>query len=260
MKACSKATQTGLRSAICRSNTARKCSGAARARARTLDPAAPEGVRSNLLRLLQPLARNRFIAKPSRNHGANNNTPPSFLPVAPTPPAPARSRRGRNRFDATGVRRADRAPSSHRFGHAVGVPARAYPEPYSRSPNGGGEGAIGTSPPESKADARGNSRAWRQSLFARPSADGCVAGIGTPRREDATWAIVANPLPTGGWGSRAVRPAFPLGPHVWPSCPHVAESSRNAGRTPCLFPVSRPMCVQREREQRTPRTRRRPRT
>ena len=76
-------------------------------------------------------------------------------------------------------------------------------------------------------------------------------------RRGRSWA---NPWPTGGWGSRAGRTAFPRRPHVWLSCPHVAKSSRNAGRTPCLFPVSRPMCVIREREQRTPRTRRRPPT
>ncbi|MCC6659500.1 MAG: hypothetical protein IT437_01310 [Phycisphaerales bacterium] len=35
-------------------------------------------------------------------------------------------------------RRADRTPSTHGFGHAVGVPGSAYPKPHSRSPNGGG--------------------------------------------------------------------------------------------------------------------------
>lgn len=226
MKTRSKATQTDLRSSPCRSNTAKKRSGAARARARTLDSAAPAGVRSNLLRLLQPLARNRFIADTSRNHGANNNTPPSLLPVAPTPPAPALARRARNRFGAMGGRRADRTPSTHGFGHAVGVPGSAYPEPYSRSPNGEGEGSIGTSPPESRADARGNSCAWRQSLFARPSADGLVAGIGTPRREDATWAIVGQPVANGRVGKPRCAARFPAPPTCLaelPTCHRIIE-------------------------------------
>ena len=260
MKTQSKATQTGLRSALCRSNAAKKRSGAARARVLTLDSAAPAGMPSNLLRLLQPLARNRFIAGTSRNHGANNNTPPSLLPVAPTPPAPARARRARNRFGAMGGRRADRTPSTHGFGHAVGVPGSAYPEPYSRSPNGGGEG-VNRYFPAGIESRRPREQLRLETEFVcaserRRSRGGLVRPAARTRR-GRSWA---NPWPTGGWGSRAVRPAFPRRPHVWLSCPHVTESSRNEGRSPCLFPVSRPMCVQREREQRTPRTRRRPRT
>ncbi len=139
MKTRSTSTQSGLRHAFYPSNAAQKHSGAAQSLARTLDSAAPAGVRSNLLRLLQPLARSRFVAGTSRNHGANNNTPPSFYLLRP-PPRAARARPARNRFGVTGVRRADRTPSSHRFGHAVGVPGSAYPKPHSRSPNGGGEG------------------------------------------------------------------------------------------------------------------------
>ena len=188
-------------------------------------------------------------------------THPLFTTCCATPPAPALARRARNRFGATGNRRADRTPSTHGFGHAVGVPGSAYAKPHSRSPNGGGEGAIGTPPGGTGLETPAGTAALGDRVCLRVRAP-TVAWRGLIRpaartRRGRSWA---NPWPTGGWGSRATRPAFPRRPHVCPSCPHVAESSRNAGRSPCLFAISRPMCVIREREQRTPRTRRRPRT
>ena len=226
MKTRSKALQTGLRSALCRSNTAKKRSGASRARTLTLDSAAPAGVRSNLLRLLQPLARNRFITESSRNHGANNNTPPSLLPVAPTPPR----RRGRDRGATGSVQRACgvRIARHRRTDSDMQLACQAAP---TRSLTAGvrtgkGRGSIGTSPPESKADARGNSCAWRQSLFARPSADGLVAGIGTPRREDATWAIVGQPVANGRVGKPRCAARFPAPPTCLaelPTCHRIIE-------------------------------------
>ena len=178
------------------------------------------------MRLLQPLARNRFIAGTSRNHGANNNTPPSLLPVAPTPPR-RRWRDGRatgSAQRATGVRiaRHRRTVSDMQLA-CQAAPTRSLTAGVR---TGEGRGSIGTSPPESKADARGNSCAWRQSLFARPSADGLVAGIGTPRREDATWAIVGQPVASGRVGKPRCAARFPAPPTCLaelPTCHRIIE-------------------------------------
>jgi len=193
----SKATQIGLRSAIYPSNTAQNRSGATRSRVHTLDSAAPAGASSNLLRLLQPLARKRFIADASRKQAQINNTPPSFLPIAPTPLAPARARPGRNRFGATGVRRADRTASSHRFEHPGRVPSRAYPKPYSRSPNGG-EGGIGT-PPGGPVSKRPREQPRLPTEFVcaserRRSRGGDLVHPAARTRRGRSWA---NPWPTG---------------------------------------------------------------
>jgi hypothetical protein len=57
------------------------------------------------------------------------------------------------------------------------------------------------------------------------------------------------------FGSRAA-PFGPVhaatSPRALRSCPCIALSSRNAGQPPCLFAISRPMCVIREREQTPP--------
>jgi hypothetical protein len=125
---------------------------------------------------------------------------------------------------------------------------------------GEGRGSIGTSPPESKADARGNSRAWRQSLFARPSADGRVAALGTPRREDATWAIVGQPVANGRVGKPRWAARFPAPPTCLaelPTCRRIIQKC-----WPIALPVPRQpanVCHTRAGTM-PPRTRRRPRT
>jgi hypothetical protein len=244
----SSAARTGLRRRLCLSNIAPNRSGAARALAWTLDSAAPAGVRSNLLRLLQPLARNRFIAGTLRNHGAKNNTPPSLLPVAPTPRAPALARRARNRFGATSARRAGRGPSSHRFGHAVGVPGSAYPEPYSRSPNGGGEG-VNRYFPAGIESQRPREQPRLETEFVCAVRAPIRGGGGTPQRQGRD---VGERGPTGGQRTkrrderdvRAVgRRGIPRCPRECGRCTEAADSARNQAHSPCRCADVMASCV-----------------
>lgn len=208
----SKAARTGLRRRLCLSDIAPNRSGASRSRVRTLVSAMPAGARRNLLRLLQPLARNRFITEPSRNHETTTTHPPLFYLLRPPPPR----RRGRD-GRATGLAQRATGVRIARHRRAVSDMQLACQAAPTRSLTAGvrtGEErrSIGTSPPESRGDARGNSRAWRQSLFARPSADGRVAALGTPRREDATWAIVGQPVANGRVGKPRWAARFPAPP------------------------------------------------
>jgi hypothetical protein len=100
---------------------------------------------------------------------------------------------------------------------------------------GGGRGSIGTSPPESRADARGNSRAWRQSLF-RPSERRRSRGgdwYAPPRGRD-----VGDRGPTRG--QRAGREAALCGPlsraaHMFGRVAHMSQNHREmkADRLAC---------------------------
>jgi len=248
MKTRSKALQTGLRSALCRSNTAKKRSGASRARTLTLDSAAPAGVRSNLLRLLQPLARNRFITESSRNHGANNNTPPLSYLLRPPPPAPARPRRARNRFGATGGRRADRRPSTHRFGHAVGVPGRAYREPYSRKPYQGTTGGSRYFPAR-VALLRPREQPRLATEFVCAVRAPIRGGGGAPHRQGRD---VGNRGPTGGKRAerRDGRDVWAVGrrriaryAHRCGRCPQQRDSRRFLAALPCRLASVMASCV-----------------
>ncbi len=89
-------------------------------------------------------------------------------------------------------------PLPARRAHAGQVPGRAYREPNSPKPNGGGEG-VGRYFPARVAFLRPREQPRLATEFVSPvrARGGPLAGVVRPAAKNATWANVGGPVANG---------------------------------------------------------------